>query len=258
MSDYFVSVSGAVYAALASEVGATVRTASSSTLAATSGGTYTGTEKKNFVVELDATTTFKWSDDGGSNWDATGVTIATTAITLGEGVTVQFSAAAGAVGDQWKFWTGVTPVSGNEIATFEGDMAIEINGEMIEWRGQRLVVLDTYMSSLDVIARIATMAFKPETLESLWDITKTTSTTLTNSSETGTKYLVTWDTAPLTVELLFTGTRSDDGDTFEWVFYAVKNSIFPIALNKTRYTTHDLEFHPQADAAGNVFALFME
>lgn len=74
---------------------------------ATSGGTYTYASAKNYRVQIDGTgtpDTFKWSDDGGSTWDATTVSITGSAQTLNEGVTITFSATTGhTVTDRWDF-----------------------------------------------------------------------------------------------------------------------------------------------------------
>jgi len=70
-------------------------------------GTYTGTSDLDYVVEIDGAgspDTFKWSDDGGSTWDATGVAITGSAQTLNNGVEITFANTTGhAVGDRWEF-----------------------------------------------------------------------------------------------------------------------------------------------------------
>jgi hypothetical protein len=80
-----------------------------------SGGTYTGTQESppyiKYRVEIDGTNpdTFKWSDDNGTTWQETGVTITPgTPQTLSNGVTVTFSADTGhAVGDYWNIHAGI-------------------------------------------------------------------------------------------------------------------------------------------------------
>ena len=72
---------------------------------ATIGGTYIGTSDLNYKIEIDGTgtpDTFKWSDDGGSTWDATLVAIDGTAQALNNGVTVTFGATTGhTLADYW-------------------------------------------------------------------------------------------------------------------------------------------------------------
>ena len=74
---------------------------------ATSGGTYTGEEVKEYVVEIDATgtpDTFQWSNDGGVTFEATGVAITGAAQTLEDGVQITFAATTGhTLNDQWAF-----------------------------------------------------------------------------------------------------------------------------------------------------------
>lgn len=78
---------------------------------ATSGGTSTTEQVLTYVVEIDGTgtpDTFKWSDDGGSTWDATTVAITGSAQTLNNGVTITFAATTGHTsGNKWTFTTGV-------------------------------------------------------------------------------------------------------------------------------------------------------
>jgi len=83
---------------------------------ATSGGAFTGVVSVDYRVEIDAaasTDTFKWSDDGGTTWKATGVAITGVAQALNEGVTITFAATTGhTLGDYWDF-TGNPPVNGS-------------------------------------------------------------------------------------------------------------------------------------------------
>lgn len=77
----------------------------------TPGGTYSGNGSTDFRVEIDASVpspdTFKWSNDGGVTWEATGVAITGAAQTLENGVTITFGAIDGhTVGDLWDFVAG--------------------------------------------------------------------------------------------------------------------------------------------------------
>jgi hypothetical protein len=69
-----------------------------------------GLDYLKYVVEIDSTgavDTFKWSDDGGSTWAATGIAITAEPQTLNNGVTVTFEAITGHVlGDSWTFYIG--------------------------------------------------------------------------------------------------------------------------------------------------------
>jgi len=79
----------------------------------TSGGHYTGLESDpiSYRVQIDGTgtpDTFKWSNDGGASWVATGVNIMGTAQHLEDGVVVTFGATTGhTLGNRWDFT--VTP-----------------------------------------------------------------------------------------------------------------------------------------------------
>ena len=82
--------------------------AGSTTLA--SGGTSSGlATTTSYQIIIDAgdiaiPNTFKWSDDGGSTWDATEVAITGAAQTLNNGITVTFSSTTGGTtNDQWDF-----------------------------------------------------------------------------------------------------------------------------------------------------------
>ena len=78
----------------------------------TPGGTYTGNvggafDKRTFSVQIDgvgAPNTFKWSDDGGASWEATGVAITGAVQTLEWGVEIRFGATVGHTnGNRWDF-----------------------------------------------------------------------------------------------------------------------------------------------------------
>jgi hypothetical protein len=71
------------------------------------GGYYTYYGSTSYKVEIDGTgspNSFKWSDDGGSTWDATGVSMTGAFQTLNRGVSVKFTATTGhTMGNYWTF-----------------------------------------------------------------------------------------------------------------------------------------------------------
>ena len=73
-------------------------------------GTYTGSHNETLRVEIDATgtpDTFRWSRDGGSTWEASGVSITGSAQLLAAGVSVTFAATTGhTTSDYWDFEVG--------------------------------------------------------------------------------------------------------------------------------------------------------
>ena len=89
----------------------------------TSGGTYTGTLGPIYTIVIDSiggTDTFKWKRDNGAY--TTGVSCATSPITLSDGVTVVFGAITGhALADQWQV----------EIKSYGVDATQSANGEVL-------------------------------------------------------------------------------------------------------------------------------
>jgi len=79
----------------------------------TPSGAFTGAVDLEYVIEIDGlgsgeigSATFKWSDDGGSTWDATTVATAATDINLNNGVKIKWTGGAGGdfvLGDKWYF-----------------------------------------------------------------------------------------------------------------------------------------------------------
>uniref|UniRef100_A0A6H1ZG10 Putative structural protein n=1 Tax=viral metagenome TaxID=1070528 RepID=A0A6H1ZG10_9ZZZZ len=94
----------------------------------TSGGTFNGTYPLNYKVQIDGTgspNTFKWSDDGGVSWDATGVAITGGAQTLNNGVTVTFGATTGhTLNNYWTF------------STYASRIGTGLTGVNVVWRPQ--------------------------------------------------------------------------------------------------------------------------
>lgn len=70
-------------------------------------GTYTGSLNATYVVVIDAEgtpDTFKWSNDGGDTYEATGVAITGSAQTLEKGISVTFAATTGHTNtESWSF-----------------------------------------------------------------------------------------------------------------------------------------------------------
>lgn len=88
-------------------------------------GTFTGTSRKAFVVEIqtagtsETAGTFRWSSDGGKSWDASGVSITGSAQTLTLGVTVEFDTTYGyTAGDKWSFYAD-PPAADTELTPVE-------------------------------------------------------------------------------------------------------------------------------------------
>lgn len=71
-------------------------------------GVYSGGGKLLYVVKIDAIgapDTFKWSDDGGATWDATGVAVTGGAQLLNNGISVTFAATTGhTLNTQWSWF----------------------------------------------------------------------------------------------------------------------------------------------------------
>ena len=78
---------------------------------ATIGGTFSGASATSYRVQIDGAgtpDTFKWSNDGGSTWAATTVSVTGASQTLENGVTVTFAATTGHTStDRWDFATTV-------------------------------------------------------------------------------------------------------------------------------------------------------
>ncbi len=76
----------------------------------TAGGSFTGTANRSYRVQIDATgtpDTFRWSQDGGTTWTASGVAITGAAQAVGtDGMTVTFANTTGhTLNDRWDFIT---------------------------------------------------------------------------------------------------------------------------------------------------------
>lgn len=84
---------------------------------------HTHAANTNYRVEIDGagaleTATFRWSDDGGGTWDASGVLTDPGVITLQNGVQIFFSAGTFVVGDRWD-WTAIG--TANQVELLRAD-----------------------------------------------------------------------------------------------------------------------------------------
>lgn len=102
----------------------------------TFGGNYSG-GGQTYQVEIDSTgapDTFRWSDDGGATWKATGVEITGTAQALSNGVTVTFGATTGHTnGDYWE----ASPTSMLSDLT-----STHFNANVMKWHKNHLFFLN--------------------------------------------------------------------------------------------------------------------
>jgi hypothetical protein len=102
-----------------------------------SGGTYIGTQTEppyvQYRVEIDGTgaDTFRWSDDNGSTWQASGVTITSgSAQTLNNGVTVTFGADTGhTAGHYWNFTAGILQATSVSMKSSHAIVSYNMAGE---------------------------------------------------------------------------------------------------------------------------------
>lgn len=100
------------------------------------GGSYNGAQNLDYYIEIESTgeigvATFKWSDDGGVSFDATGVGTSTSPVVLNNGVTIQWTQGSGndvVAGDNWRF-KAYLPYHRNKVLDRERDT---------EWRSSGL------------------------------------------------------------------------------------------------------------------------
>ncbi len=98
------------------------------------GGYYTGGTHNEYQVRIDGVgspNTFKWSDDGGSTWEATGVLITGDWQTLNNGVKIKFGATAGhtigGAANFWSFYAGDGIWVGDRLLEYFIDLPPAIN-----------------------------------------------------------------------------------------------------------------------------------
>ncbi len=128
----------------------------------TSGGTLTGGVPINYRVQIDAAgtpDTFKWSDDGGANWDVETVAITGAAQTLNNGITITFAATTGhTVTEYWDFSETVDPAFGydNSFALPPDNLRIlEVDERDTEFKKEgQLFLTDSASPEVRYIAQI--------------------------------------------------------------------------------------------------------
>ena len=124
----------------------------------TAGGTFNGTvaDDIDYKVEIDANDTpdtFKWSDDGGSTWDAEDVNITGSAQTLNNGITVTFDANDGhTTGDYWEFTVTIhnpmwlQDAAGDGVMCVRNDGNVSISGNLIVTGGNAFLYGDLHLN----------------------------------------------------------------------------------------------------------------
>lgn len=161
-------------------------------------GVYTGVDNKDYYVVIESTgeigaATFKWSDNGGSTFNATGVATSTSPVTLNNGVQIRWTSGAGndvVIADNWR-WKAYLPYHRLKSDDRERDT---------EWRssGTTLEAL-----SFDLIE-----AQEPQALVLLdHNLTESATVTLQGSSDafatTPVNYTIPWNSGSI---LYFLGT----------------------------------------------------
>lgn len=83
--------------------------------------------------------------------------------------------ATGTTGSLYAKDTSVTNAAANLIAQFRGGWTVTIEQTFAEWYGQLTVRQQAVMTQMDISMSIAEVAFKPDNLDKLWNITKNAS-----------------------------------------------------------------------------------
>lgn len=94
-------------------------TNASSGVILTAGGIYTGSSDKIFMIKIDTTSTFTWSNNGGATWNEQYVPISyatTQRYPLSNGVYIRFSSSAGhIIDDYWTIQSKITAIVNSNI-----------------------------------------------------------------------------------------------------------------------------------------------
>lgn len=210
----------------------------------TMAGYYSGSTDKDFEVEIDGTgtpDTFKWSNDGGSTYEATGVSITGAAQTLEDGITVTFGATTGHTsGNKWTFASTFSEWITFETLTKGSTFSFSPIVRKNDTGGSRVVAY-----KLDISAII---------MQNNWTDTRNLEWALATNN-------------PLDIEMILrrenyaasdhkiTVTFDDSIDVFKWNSNYIKNSgDFPtMTLNITGVMSVDLQ-----DISAGLYAIFVD
>jgi hypothetical protein len=156
------------------------------------GGTYSGTNNLDYYIEIQTTgeigvATFRWSQDGGATFVASGVATSASPVSLNNGVTVQWTSGAGndvVAADTWRF-KGYLPYHRRNVLDRDRDT---------EWRSTGLT---SQMLTFDLGS-----AQQPMALAVLdHNLTSAASITLQGSAGAGfgspTTYVIPWQSGKL-------------------------------------------------------------
>lgn len=154
----------------------------------------------------------------------------------------------------------VTNASANQVADFEGDAGATVTKAEVTWTGQSLFVQDAAATSYAFAMSFSTIAFKPETVGTVFGITATSGSTKEASPVTATIYEFSTSLADVpALEWLVHWTRSSDSKKAQlWAGAGKLTGDFPMMMSRDVYMAHDSAVICYPDADNKILQVIKE
>ena len=162
---------------------------------------------------------------------------------------------SGAVGSIYADATNVHVHSDHLIAEFAGQLSVYLDYESITHEGLHRYKDDAQFHKANGNIYVTNVQFKFSSIYQLWDVTYSATDKLNDGVTVSTSYLIKQSSKPRYLQLLFHGTKTDDGKSFEIYAPKVILPVMTIPFMRKDISLLDYRFVLLADANENVCKL---
>ena len=154
--------------------------------------------------------------------------------------------------------SGVTAVSGNKIADFEGDFSISARFSPVLDTEMNRFASSVWWDQGIVTVTVEKVKWAFGMLNKLWDISVNASDTLADGSTAASSYTISQSTYPPLKELLFHFTHTGDGKKVEVFGDRVVCPSLVLPFPKLDIVQYNVQFLFMGDGSGNVIKVSKE
>lgn len=197
-----------------------------------------------------------------SKVDDTGIDIRNDVWVLEAEYTILYSTSTvvlttGAIGAIYADAVDVTAVAGKKIGEFRGTVTLDIGFDTVLHSGQDRFNKTVVFNNGIVKFIFEEVIFKAAALNILWGITATVDT-LADDATVSTSYTISQSTKPTELQVLWQGTKTDDGKRIE---IEADKAVCPrllIPFSKRDVVVHDCEWICLSDSSDNIVKVSVE
>lgn len=165
---------------------------------------------------------------------------------------------AGATGRVYAATASVEAIDSHELGSFAGTFSVAIGFQGVgRTEQERFVKSKKYVFGY-AVASMSEMTWNPAVINTLLNLTSSSTGTLNDGITSATTYTVTQATKPQSLQVLFRGQHDETGKWFEIRGLDAVCEEFPLYVPRIRLIQHNVRFLFMEDSSGNIVSFAYE